>query len=584
MTRREIAWALGLIAAAGALYAWQRSGRVRPREEALRPPLSLEVGGPGAHVAYAFDLMVSARRETVGTVEVPLWNYFGEEQLVRMGPVALDFLLDEARYETYRDLPNVLANVLRFLPRISGLAQHPRVHAFLQYWLDPTHCPPDVEGSAWADSFRREIFPILVDLASPLYAERCVEMLKAGRVPLDLREHALRLLLRSGEGTRLFDLYADLPPHAAEPDGAHRMVVLNELRAMAAAGAGQERQAMARAMMPLLERLLDAPMDVERVTAISVLARLGVPRMLERLMSEFDDLLEKGRRQDDAEGGRAELSAWTALEFYVQQRPDARAREICLAQMGEPAESPAYVLSIGMLGRSWPEDPAVRNALWTHLERNPLPDLAALQRLLPYDRPGVLGFLRRRLHGSAGHLRSEIVRAIGMLPLPEAAPQILDLIRRSPEGGERYFFYGVLATLNAREVVPLMIQELEHSADPQARRAVSASLLDIGTPEAHAAISHALLRLDAEVVESIWPRATTQGAAGLPDLLLPAMLEALRRLPGESARQKVVLALRGRGLRRGVADALHEAYRRDPSAVVALTIRDALADLYTRSG
>lgn len=582
MTRRDFAWALLALAGAAAALAWNRAGRQRPPEEALRPPLALSVGAPGAHVAYAFDLLASARRETIGSQEVPLWSLFGEEELVRMGPPALDYLLDEARYDTYRGLPNVLANVLRFLPRVRGFAEHPRLHPFLQHWLDPANCPPDVEGSAWGEAFRRSIFPILLLAPHPDYADLCVEMVKAGRSRLDLRELALRLLLRSGEGRRLLDLYADLPPNAAEPDGAHRMIVLNELRAMAAAGAGEESRAHALATSELLHRLLDAPMDVERVTAISVLARLGTPRMLERLMSEFESLLEIGRRRDDAEGGRAELSAWTALEFYVSERPDARAREICLAQMGEPPESPAYVLSIGMLGRGWPEDPEVRDALWTHLDRRPLPDMATLHRLLPFDRDRVVAFLRRRIESGEGPVRAEAVRAIGTLQLAEASPQILDLVRRSGEGGDRTFYYGALATLKAKEVLPLLIQELEHSGDPLARRAVAASLLDLGTPEALEAVARALRRLDTEVVESLWTRAATQGPAGLPEALLPAVLDALRLLPGESARQKVVLALRGRGMRRGVAPALEEAYRRDPSGVVALTIRDALTDLYTR--
>ncbi len=583
MARRKIAWTLLALAGAGAMFAWHRSGRLRPGEEALRPPLRLAVGPPGAHVAYAFEMLASARRETIGGIEVPMWSLFGEEELVRMGPVALDYLLDEARTETYYGLPNILANVLRFLPRVRGLAQHPRLHPFLQHWLDPANCPPDVEGSAWAESFRRSILPILLLAPDPAYADLCVEMVTAGRAAADLRELALRLLLRCGEGRRILAFYDDLPPNAAEPDGAHRMVVLNELRAMAAAGAGEENRARARAMADLMRRLLEAPMDVERVTAISVLARLGTPGMADRLLSEFETLYESSRGRDDIEGGRAELSAWTALEFHVSERPDERARAICLAQMDEPPESPAYVLSIGMLGRGWPEDPEVREALWAHLDRNPLPDLATLQRLLPFARERVVAFLRRRVESGPGPARAEAVRAIGALQLAEATPQILDLVRRSGEGGDRFLYYGILATLKAREVLPLMVQELEHSEDPLARRAVAASLLDLGTPEALEAVSRAISRLDAQAVESIWTRAATQGPAGLPDALLPALLDALRRLPGESARQKVVLALRGRGMRRGVAPALEEAYRRDPSTLVALTIRDALADLYTRN-
>ncbi|MDH3592969.1 MAG: hypothetical protein OER88_13875, partial [Planctomycetota bacterium] len=87
---------------------------------------------------------------------------------------------------------------------------------------------------------------------------------------------------------------------------------------------------------------------------------------------------------------------------------------------------------------------------------------------------------------------------------------------------------------------------------------------------------------DVQVFDALVRAAVAGGADGVPEQLVPAVLSALRTLPGEVSRLRALFILRCRGTLSGVREGLIEAYRREPSRRVARAIESTLVELAHR--
>ena len=142
---------------------------------------------------------------------------------------------------------------------------------------------------------------------------------------------------------------------------------------------------------------------------------------------------------------------------------------------------------------------------------------------------------------------------------------------------------GWLTRLRTPGTASMLLAELEGAADPGWRGVVASALLDTGSDAGLEELAERLSDGDEAVLDAVYRRALGRGAEGVPEVLVPAILGAVRRMPGEAGRVKAVLALRCRGRDDGpTREGLTEAYRREPSRRVATEIKTTLIELAHR--
>jgi len=104
------------IVVAVAIGTWRaRIGAIEPRSEIRRDAFVVPQPTEHEKLAYLFDLFISGRSLVIGSDNYPIWRILGENTFLRIGDSALDYLLDPARFATYRASPNILINVFRLL-------------------------------------------------------------------------------------------------------------------------------------------------------------------------------------------------------------------------------------------------------------------------------------------------------------------------------------------------------------------------------------------------------------------------------------------------------------------------------------
>ena len=136
--------------------------------------------------------------------------------------------------------------------------------------------------------------------------------------------------------------------------------------------------------------------------------------------------------------------------------------------------------------------------------------------------------------------------------VPEAAPWIVTLLRRSSDSGARSRYYAALILLLSKDVGPLARADLKDAPTAQMQSAAAGILITIGDEEGMELIGGRLRDGDLLMLDVLFSRCSQMNEEGLPEALVPAVLGALRSLAGEEARRKALYCLRARGeARRG---------------------------------
>jgi hypothetical protein len=393
----------------------------------------------------------------------------------------------------------------------------------------------------------------------------------------DLREPALFVLVATGAVEALRDLYDALPPNEREPDLSLRRFLLTQLHHMAAPVRPEEMQAVARRMRDKVEETLESTRPLERIAAAATLLRLGDEGMVDRLLDEFEEAMAE----------KDSLAAWSAVQLLMQDRTPPRAKDICLRFTRNAARTAEEVFdfeaAVRLLAKGWSGDGEVRSRIYEYLRNRDELDLVPVPYLLAADRPQALEFLRGEIHGDSALRRNAAIRFAGAHPVPEAGAWILELLRRSPDPGERRQLLQGLTLLRTPGTVPMLLAEFEDAVEPEWRVVIGSALLETGAEAALARLAEDLSDGDEAVLDAVFQRALARGGEGLPEALVPHVLAAVREMPGEAGRIKAVLALRGRGrLDPAIREGLIEAYRLEPSGRVAAEIKTALIELAHR--
>jgi len=541
-------------------------GRDAPRP-ARRGEPQVSVPDDAGRLAAIWKRWVSGRQESFAGGAIPVWRELDEAALVGLGRPALDYMLAEERSEEYRRTPDVLANVLRILPRMREAADHPRLYPFLLYWLDPAHAPLSTPQSDWVSELRKGIFVVFRAFPREEAVPACFEELRRKERVVDLRVPAISVLLATGHGPGLIPVYPSLPPNEEEPNAPLRLEVLTTLSAMAAPGAPADARAQVALMRPLLRRALESDLEVERFNAMGVLLRLGDRGMEKPLIELFET------RKDDPK------VAWSALLLLTQDGPNAYARQACRAELDADGDGIGPGIAAGILLRWWPAESAA--AVWKAIDAGRVPAMQVLPRLLEVDRARVVAWLRAELRSGEAACVDAALRFVRGEHITELGPELLELVRRVPPEA-RPPFYRTLVALQTPGTEALLLAEQGSDAAPLLRDAAATELINLGGEEGLDRVAEALAAGDTAVLGALVRRARVGGPLGVPDRLVPAVLTALRTLPGEQDRRTALLVLRYRGRLEGVEEGLKEAYRREPSERLASEIRQALAELATR--
>ena len=522
-------------------------------DEYLRPAAVLPTPTETERLRLFFDLMVSGESIELGGRAIHVWRSFGEATLVKMGRPALDFLLSENRTASYEKSHNILATVLRILPAIEGFGAHERLQPFLLHWLE--------HGG---DHVRRPIFTVFVAAPDPAAVPACVDELRRSDRDLgdhDLGDQALYVLLETGRGGIINDLYASLPP-------TRRVYLLAHLHRMAGAGEADR----VRELRPVLDAALESKGFTERISALAILRRLGEGKRAGQLIEEFRRADREGRQPD----------AWTALHPLVNDRLDPRVREIALKRVREGTDAPGYRFAIELLWRGFLDDAAVRKLVWEYVQWSPSFDARPLLRLVHEERARVVEYLRAQIRGSDSVRRNEAIRFAQKRGLPELTGDLLDLILKTPDDPGRALYYHVLTVLRAPRVVPLLVREYKKAKDASLRAAAAASLLEFGDADALAPLASALRKGEPTIVREPLARTRRLGKDGVDARFVAPLLDALRGLPAKDDRLRVLMIFRFRGTLADAREGLIEAYRTEQSRRVAGEIRRTLLELAHR--
>ncbi len=531
---------------------------------------------------YFYGVLRSGKTLTLGApaaTEVAVWRRIGGEALLRFGEPALDFLTSPERYPDYLAAPNVLVTVLDLLAEVPAW---PGLFPFVAHWLDQRNGPPAVPGSDWPDEIRVRVFAALRAHPVPEAAALCLAELERPRGPHDLRGAAIDVLLQVGEADALNGIYPALPPTPEAPAPDLRAGVLERLFRMAAPAAGDRNHRQVLALVPLLDEALKSPREIERMDAMGILLRLA------RIAAERDSPPPMGRSAADWEDALArffeenreeEILAWSALKLLAAERAVPFVREACLARVRQPDSRVGFTTAVRLLAQWWPEEIPPRLAEWVRL--GVLDPYMVLPALLRVDRENTVRWLRDEVRANE---TARLLRALGFIAgenVTDLVPDLLALVRKL-EPGARPPVYQALVAMRAPGVEALLLAELAASIPDHLRDGAAVELLNLRGEEGHARLAELLADGDGAVLAAVLRSATKLGEAGVPPVLVPAVLEALRTMPGEDGRRAALLVLRFRGRLDDIRDGLVEAYRYEPSRKVASDIGEGIVELAHR--
>ncbi len=572
MRRASVRIALALVLSLGAYLLLRDGPRTPSSSLAQRPAPAVPKPTVAQKIAFFYDVVragktidLKAPLQGAMPLEISVWREIGGAALLGFGEPALDFLMSPARYPEYVAAPNLLVTALDLLAEAGGAS--PLLFPFLAHWLDEANCPPAVPGSDWPDEIRVHVFAVLKAHPMAEAVPACVAELDRPQRGHDLRGVAIDILLRLGEADLLNRIYRTLPPTAEVPEPDLRAGVLGRLFQMAAPAAGDKSRGQVAALEPLLREALLGRRTVERVDAMGVLHRLGRPGMQEQLERFFDE--NRGN----------EVAAWTALVLLSADGPIPFVRDACLARVRKPDTGIGFTGAVRLLAQWWPEEIPPRFAEWTRM--GVLDPYMVLRAMLRVDREAVVRWLRDEL--SILDL-ARLLRAVGFIAgerVTELAPDLLELVRRL-DPPNRPPVYSALVALRAPGAEALLLAELSAPIPDHLRAAAAVELLDLGGEEGRARLEGLVAEGDGAALDALLRRAKRLGERGVPPALAPAVLEALRKLPGEDGRRAALLVLRFRGRFDDVREGLVEAYRYEPSRRVAKEIGEAIDELAHR--
>ena len=569
MNRKRIAAAA--IAVAGIVIAYAATRESGRREdEPQRPALVLPDPTPQEKVEFFYRVFKSGARTTLGGVQISTWRDFGEGPLTELGRPALDYLFSADRFHEYKNAPNVLANVLRFLPQMPAAGGHPQLYPFLLHWLDPRNCPPRTPNSDWPSDLRKDVFSVFGAFPKAAAVPFCMDELRRERRVHDLRSTALATLIRTGNGKKILDLYDSLPPNAKEETPNLRTEMVLSLYRLAAPKASERSHAAVDELEPILRKALASPRAVERFNAMGTLYRRGEEEMADRLIDVYE-------QTKDSEPN----TAWSALMLLAADRPHPFVREVSIEELAHPARDTGFQAAARLVARWWPESEPGRTRLWDAVERRDIHPLGVLPALAATDRERVIVYLRRELSNESTQRVEEAVRLIVGRRLTELGPDLMALVREVPRR-QRPYFYRALAILRTAGVEALLLAELADRADRIIRGAAATELLNMGGERGVTRVREELEDGDPEILQVLLTRVRNRGRTGIPDALLPAVIGILRTAPGEDARRTALFVLRYRATLEGVRSGLLEADRREPSRRLAGDIRTVLLELAHR--
>lgn len=536
----------------------------RPAPAVLAPTLDQKIAFFHGLVRSGKSLAIAAPVAGGAAIEFPVWRKIGGGALLALGEPAVDYLTSPERYAEYLAAPNHLLTVLDLL---AEAPPSPGTFPFLAHWLDEANCPKPVPGSDWPEEIRVLVFAAMRAHPVPEAKPFCLAELDRPRRGHDLRVAAIDILLRLGEADVLNGIYRTLPPTADTPEPDLRAGILERLFQMAAPTALERNRSQVEALEPLLREALASPRAIERMNAMAILYRLGRPGMDAELQRFFE------------EHRANEVLAWSALKLLAADEPVPFVREACLARVKTPDRGIGFTAAVRLLAQWWPGEILPHFTEWTRLLV--LDPYMVLREVLALDREMAVRWLREELKTTD---TARLMRALGFVAgerVTELAPELLDLVRKL-DPAARPPVYQALVVLRAPGVEALLLAELSAGLPDYLRSAVAVELLNLGRDEGLARLAELLAKGDGTVLDVLLRRAGRLGPEALPPALVPAVLGALRSLPGEDGRRAALLVLRLRGRFDDVREGLVEAYRYEPSRRVAAEILEAITELAHR--
>ncbi|MHC4732109.1 MAG: hypothetical protein ACYS6Z_16185, partial [Planctomycetota bacterium] len=514
----------------------------------------------------------SGARTVLKGEQILLWRDFGEYPLIAMGKPALDLLLAEDRLHEYGTALNILAGVLRILPRIPGAREHERLYPFLSYWLDPAHLPSPTERANWAEDIRQQVFKVFGAFPAPAAVPFCLEEMERKERVHDLRRTSLAVLLATGNTGILVDLFDQLPPNADEAAPDLRIELIVGLYRTAAPRQGSAGRALVAEMEPVLREAIASEREAEQLNATSVLLRLGYTEMEGRLIEIYETALASGGTH----------AAWSALLLLNKDQPHPYVRARCLEQLEHPSRTLGFEWAARLVCRWWPEEKAALETIWAEIERREnLNPMFVLPTLVKVERDRVVAYLKGELESGATRRVGDALNFVVGERLTELGPVLLDLVREFPRL-RRPMIYRPLVMLGTPGTEALLLAEMANRKDEMLRRAAAAELMNLGGRRGLAHLAEELERGDPIVLRALFMRAKGHGRAGVPESLVGPALRALRVFPDEDDRRTALFIFRYRGTLDGAREGLVEAYRREPSRRLATEIRQVLEELAHR--
>jgi len=425
------------------------------------------------------------------------------------------------------------------------------------------------------EQLRKSAFICFARFPDPAAGPACVDELRRAERKNDLRRIAISTLLRVGLGDWLRTAFERLPPTESEPETDLKIEVLMLLRGLAAASSPAElREEAARWTKQLQALVAKSDRAAYRIWAASALLRLGVDGMDATLRAEYDRAADEFHR-DHALG-------WTALLLLAEDRSDPDVLRICLASADPDHESFESITALDILGRCYPEVPEALDLMWRNAESSGWIHYPTLIRLLRIDRPRAVGILRSHLEGDDEARQGEAVRLARREQLTELGPVITEIARRATLQRARLYLYGALTAMLDQSGYPLLLAALRPEESAEIRSAAATGLLAFGHDEGVDRVG-ALFESNDPVIRSVlFLRASAAGPAGVPDRLWDSVLTGLRSFANEDARLEALHICRVAGRLDRIGEALQEAYRLEPSRLVATRIRGVLIELAYR--
>ncbi len=581
MSGKSIA-VLGLVVGVS-IVAWAVWADGKADETPLRAAPRVPTPTDSERVEYFFSMIVRGEQLRLYGVTIPAWTIVGLPALRDFGTDAVDYLIAKERVPLYRRSPNVLSTVLRLLPTIPEARDHARYHEFLHSWLAPNAIENRAEADTWATEFRLLVFDAYRKTPHESVVELCREELTRKRRTNDLRRLAIDLLFSVGRGDIVLKMAPDLPDGSVsrvgdEPPPDLRIHLLTRLSGMAHETQPSDTRRQAHLFEPFLRTALSSARSQDRLAAELALKRLGPAEQTERMRAL---LISEYERHRNKEGNLATLTFTTALQYLIEDGPDPYAKEQCLKLAEEPGPTLGYLTALRLLARHWLDEQEIRTLLWDAIAEHEFVQFELVAaRLTDADRGRTARYLANEIRsGNAGRLQMAL-KIIRRLRLTEVAPDLLKLVREQ-SALTRPPLYAALVDLGARSVTPLLVAELAPNRPAAMHDTAATELLALG--ERLDVVAEAIRSGNLPALGALRRRVLALGPHGIPDEVLPAVLDAVRTLSSEDARRELLFALRLRGrLDTKVRDGLQEAYRYEPSRLVARDIKATLVELAHR--